>query len=342
MTRPARRFVTPALLTAFAALAAPGLSPGPRAAPVPENAPPQPEMAPARPDAASAPAAALASRALWDRDALEAAGIRSPQRLLYGPDGTLYVLDGESRRVVALDPAGHAVRAVGGYGSDEASLQVPVDLVLDRRGSLLVLDRGRGAVVAFDPAGRFLTAGQLTDEALEEGRVPGARLLQDRFGSLWLLATSTRDVMPLDDRLGPARLSRFLQPQDSLVAPALAAFAPSGDVWVYDAGSRALRRFGSDGRFRLRAPPADSAAGPCEPADLATDASGALYVADPAGQRILVVAPSGAPVMERILGGASRPWRPAALATSAGGLIAVADAERDEIQILSIVRGEAR
>lgn len=326
MIRPARRIVTPALLIALTTLVALG----PRAARSFASGRSEPPPVPV----------ALRARATWDRDALEAAGIHSPERLLYGPDGTLYVLDGESRRIVALDPGGRAVRAVGGYGADEASLQVPVDLVLDPRGSLLVLDRARGAVVAFDPSGRFLTSRALTGEALEEGRMPGARLLRDPFGTLWLLAPSTRDVMPLDDRLGPARVSPFLEPRDSLRAPTLAAFAPSGDVWVYDAGSRALRRFDSGGRLRLRASIGDSASAPFEPAAIAADASGALCVADPAGQRILVLAPTGAPALVRILGGGSRAWRPTALAVSAGGLLATADIERDEIQILSIVREE--
>jgi sugar lactone lactonase YvrE len=324
MNRPARRFDTPAFLFALAVAALLA----------PSSARP---ITPGQVETPTIPSA-LTTRAVWDRDALTAAGIRSPERLLYGRDGTLYVLDGESRRIVALDPVGRAVRSVGGYGADEASLQVPVDIVLDRRGSLLVLDRGRGAVVAFDPAGRFLTARTLVEEALEEGRAQGARLMQDRFGSLWLLAPSSRDVMPLNDGLGPARVSRFLEPRDSLAMPSLAAFAPSGEVWVYDSGSRALRRFGSDGRLLLRASPDDSASEPFQPADLAADGSGALYVADAAGQRILLVSPSGAPVLSRYLGGASRAWRPTAIATGPGGLLAVADAERDEIQILAISR----
>ncbi|HEY7726952.1 MAG TPA: hypothetical protein VID50_00695 [Candidatus Eisenbacteria bacterium] len=325
MIRPARRIPSPALILALASLAAPGMR-FPRALAHGGSGPP------------SLPVA-LRTRMIWDRDALEAVGIRSPVRLRYGADGTLYVLDGESRRVVALDPNGRALRVVGGYGSDEASLQIPVDLTLDRRGSLLVLDRGRGAVVAFDPAGRFLTSRALEEEALEEGRVPGVRLLQDSFGSLWLLASSARDVMPLNDRLGPARVSRFLEPRDSLLAPTLAAFAPSGDVWVYDAGSRALRRFGSDGRLRIRASLGDSTWAVAEPAELAADESGAVYVADPVGQRILAIAPSGAPALERVLGGGTRNWRPTALAATAG-LLAAADTGRDEIQILSISREE--
>jgi len=321
MNLPAGRFTTPALwILAAATLCLPR---------------PARPITSGRGDAPPAPSA-LMTRAVWDRDALASAGVRSPERLLYGPDGTLFVLDGESRRIVALDPAGRAVRSVGGYGSDDASLQVPVDLVLDRRGSLLVLDRARGAVVAFDPAGRFLTSRPLAGEALEEGRTPGARLLQDSFGSLWLLAPSARDVMPLDEGLGPARVSRFLEPRDSLSAPALAAFAPAGGGWVYDAGSRALRRFGSDGRLSLRVAAGDSASG--APADLAADSSGALLIADPAGQRIVVLAPSGAPAVTRYLGGTSSPWRPTALAVGPGGLLAVADIERDEIQILSIER----
>ena len=282
---------------------------------------------------------ALRTLAVLDRDALGRAGILAPERLAYGGDGTLYVLDAESRRVVALDPRGVERFAAGGYGSDETSLTLPVDLALDRRGSLLVLDRARGAIVAYDAAGRFLTARTLEGEALDEARATGARLLGDPFGNLWLLSPVARDLLPLDERLRPARVSRYLGPPDSLGSATLAAFLPSGEAWVLDAAGGALRRFAADGRHaRSVKLPEGGGRAPC---DLAVDASGTLYVGDTSGQRILALDREGATVLERVLGGPSSPWRPTALAAGPGDLLAVADAARCEIQILKIQREEA-
>jgi hypothetical protein len=282
------------------------------------------------------PPVALRTLAVLDRGTLERAGIRSPERLAYGADGTLHVLDAGSRRVVALDPQGRERFAAGGYGSDDASLSLPVDLALDRRGSLLVLDRGRGAVIAYDTAGRFLAARAIEGGALDEARSTGARLLADPFGNLWLLAPVSRDLIALDGRLRPSRVSRFLEPVDSLRSATLAVFLPSGEAWVFDADGGALRRFASDGRHARSAGSAER--GGIAASDLAADASGSLFVADRDGQRVLVLDRGGVTVLERLLGGPSSPWRPTALAAGPGDLLAVADAGRDEIQILRILR----
>ena len=198
-----------------------GLGPRPARAGAP---PPEPHAA----SQADLAPRSLRTVSILDRECLERAGIRRPERLAYAPNGVLYVLDAGMRRVVALDPAGRALVTVGGYGADDASLQVPVDLGIDRRGSLLVLDRARGALIAYDRDGRFLTARAFEDAAAEEARAPGARFLSDRFGALWLLAPVSRDLVPLDTHLSPARVARFLAPEDSVRAIRLGVFLPSG------------------------------------------------------------------------------------------------------------------
>jgi sugar lactone lactonase YvrE len=287
---------------------------------------------------APAPPAALRTVSVLDREVLERAGIRSPGRLAYGADGALHVLDEMSGRVVALDPQGRERFSAGGYGSGDASASLASDIALDRHGLLLVLDRGRGSVLAYDAAGRFLTARELGGDALDEARAAGARLLCDPFGNLWLLSPVSRDLIPLDDRLRPSRLARFLEPGDSLRSATLAAFLPSGRAWIYDADAGRLHRFAGDGRHESGIGAADG--GRIAATDIATDSSGNLFVADREGQRLLVFDREGRPALERILGGPTATWRPTALAAGPGGRLAVADAARDEIQVLEIVREE--
>jgi streptogramin lyase len=276
---------------------------------------------------------ALRTESTLDRDALEAAGIRRPSRLAYDSDGNLHVLDAETRRVVKLDPRGRVLYEVGGYGSDETSLELPVDIAVDRAQSLLIMDRGRGALVAFDRAGRFLGQRPFQGAAADESRGAGARILLDRFGKLWLLSAQARDLVPLDDRLEPARATRYLIPEDSVGALDAAAASSGGEVWTYDASRGALRRFAASGRF-VAAVALDMKPERVSVSDLAFDRAGYLYAADPVGQRIFVFDPEGALVLVRSLGGDRVRWRPGALAIGPRGQIAVADPERGEIQIL--------
>jgi streptogramin lyase len=275
----------------------------------------------------------LRTESILDRETLEAAGIRRPTRLSYDSDGNLHVLDAETRRVTKLDPRGHVLYEVGGYGSDETSLELPVDIVVDRDQSLLVLDRGRGALVAFDRSGRFLGQRPFQGAAAEESRGAGARILLDRLGTLWLLSAHARDLMPLDDRLKPARATRYLVPEDSVGAPIAAAASPGGEVWIWDSTRGTLRRFAATGRWAFssvmsRKPEEMTVS------DLAADRAGYLYAADPVGQRVLVFAPDGFPQVNRALGGDRIHWRPRALAIGPRRQVAVADPERDEIQVL--------
>lgn len=273
---------------------------------------------------------------ILDRATLDGWGVPRPSALAFDGEGALYILDAASRRVVKLDAEGKLLHTVGGYGDDPASLALPEDLVVDRRESLLVLDRARGALVAFDRAGSFLASRPFDGELGEEVLRPGARLLLDVFGRLWLLLPRERDLVPLDDRLGRSRTARFLTPEDALRQPALASPLPGGDGWIYDAGARTLRRFRSSGAL---GPAADSTA--VDVAALATDRAGYLYAADTAEQRLVVYAPSGGHVLTRALGGPTVPWIPTAVAWSRLDRIAVADRLRGEIQILAVDREAA-
>ena len=289
--------------------------------------------APATPgDSLSLPPRALRVEWVLDRDALEQAGIRRPSRLAYDSDGNLHVLDQETRRVTKLDPRGRVLYEVGGYGSDETSLTLPVDIAVDRDQSLLVLDRGRGALVAFDRAGRFLGQRVFQGLAAEEAREAGARILLDRFGKLWLLSAHDRDLTALDDRLMPARATRYLMPEESLRAPLAAEISRDGEVWIYDAGRAALLRFDPSGRLTLTQP----LSRPAAIADLAVDRAGYLYAADRTMQEIKGCGDGivGLSTL-RVLGGDRIPWRPGALAIGPSRQIAVADPDRPEIQILT-------
>jgi len=279
---------------------------------------------------------ALRADVILDRAALEGFGVPRPSALAFDGEGALYILDASSRRVVKLDPGGKLLHSVGGYGDDPASLTLPVEIIVDRRESLLVLDRARGALIAFDRAGSFLASRPFEDDLAEATKEPGARLLLDVFGRLWVLLPRERDLVPLDDRLRRARTARFLTPEDGLREPALASPLPGGDGWLYDAEARALRRFRSSGALGA---PTDTAS--LEVSALATDRAGYLYAADPATQRILVMDPRGGRVLERMLGGPGAPWIPTAVAWSRLDRVAVADRARGEVQILAVDRGAA-
>ena len=281
------------------------------------------------------PPHALRSERVLDSATLDRLGVPHPTRVVFDANHCLYVLDATARRIVKLDPAGQPLWDLGGYGDDDQSFSVPSDLAVDRRQSLLVLDRGKNALVAFDPAGHFLGVRSFGETVATETADPGARLLVDPFGDLWLLGARDRDLIPLDDQLQRSRRSRFLAPEASAGSPWAAVFLPTSGGWFFDAAGRKLHRFGTNGQI---APAVADSLAPNGAAGLAVDAAGFLYVADPGGQRLLVLDDQGALRIERALGGASVPWHPTAVAVSRSDRVAILDSERGEIQILAIER----
>jgi hypothetical protein len=301
---------------------------------------------------AAGPPRSLRAERLLDRERLRAWGIERPARLAFDESGDLYVLDARTRRVVRLalgtrpsgDGDGANPDGATIFGDESPAGSLPNDIAVDLRGSLLVLDRAGATLLAYDRRTAFLGARDLDPSLAEEARAPESRLLRDAYGDLWLLAPRERDVVPLDGRLLRRRSGRFLTPEDSLSAPVAAAFLPSGGGWIADRGVGRIWRFDTTGhlvRSAALGDSGDSIGG--SPSDLATDASGALYVADVGASRIVVFGADGARLHARWLGGGDggagdKAWRPGAIAWGGADRVAVADESRDEIWIFAVER----
>lgn len=298
---------------------------------------------------AAAPPRTLRAERLLDRAWLQARGIGAPARLAFDDEGALFVLDAAARRVVRVplgprlggasaDPA--ETGAPLSFGEDVAPSWLPTDLALDLRGSLLVLDRAAASVAAYGRRAEPLGSREVDPSLAEDARAAGARLVRDPFGDLWLLAPRERDLVPLGARLDRRRSGRFLMPEEALEAPVAAAFLPRGGGWIADGSLALVRRFAPTGAMTIAAAPNDSV--PFSPADLATDGSGALFVADAAGGRVVVFGAGGALLATHWLSaGGGRPWRPAAIAWSRDDRVAVSDPSRGEIWILAVEREAA-
>ena len=299
---------------------------------------------------ADAPPRSLRAERLLDRERLRAWGVERPARLAFDESGDLFVLDARARRVIRLpvgtrsvgDDAGTGPDGAAGatvFGDESAAASYPHDIALDLRGSLLVLDRAAATVLAYDRRAAFLGTRDLDASLSDEARAPESRLLRDAYGDLWLLAARERDLVPLDGRLLRRRKGRFLDPEDSVSVPVAAAFLPKGGGWIADRGAGRLWRFDATGRIARSVAVGDSIE--ASPADLASDASGAVYVADAGGSRIVVFGADGARLHTRWLGASDRSWRPGAIAWGGGDRVAVADESRDEIWIFAVEREAA-
>ncbi len=79
-----------------------------------------------------------------------------PTDIGFGPNGELYVADGNNARVVKFTKQGQFVKAWGRPGSGEGEFNLPHGIAVDRQGLVYVCDRDNLRVQVFDAEGKFL------------------------------------------------------------------------------------------------------------------------------------------------------------------------------------------
>ena len=190
-----------------------------------------------------------------------------------GADGSVYAADARDGRVYRVKPGGGLQVVAGGAGGGDgigdggpalqATLLTPADVAAAPDGSLYIADTGNGRVRRVDPGGTISTfAGGGDADTLGDGG----------------MATAA-----------------------SLKRPRGLALAADGTLYVAEAGRDRVRRIAPDGRISTAAgggaalgdggPAAEAAL--ADPADVAVDADGALYIADSGHHRVRKVTAAG-------------------------------------------------
>ncbi len=236
--------------------------------------------------------------------------------LVYGADGTAYLVDGTHHVVRKVAPngdvttiAGSVQGAADGKGAT-AAFSEPQDLAIASDGALLVADRLTHAIrrVALDGtvttfAGKLSTAGgvdgkggiaRLNQPYAIAAAPDGTFVFLDRGGHTMRRLQADGTVTTIAGKYGnpaatdgPTGTNRIYEPCDLTVAA-------SGEVYFVECTSRRLRRLGLDGAVTtlVGAIGAGYTDGPAatarfgEPMGLTFDAFGDLIVADYANQRI--------------------------------------------------------
>lgn len=245
---------------------------------------------------------------------MDATHFDSPTALAVAPDGTIFVADSGNHVIRRVLPGGRISTVAGKAGESgamdglagEARFHSPLGLALAQDGSLVVADAGNHAI----------------------RRIASDATVSTLAGSLGVWGTED----------GPAATARFN-------GPVGLAFDAAGNLLIADSANHTLRRFSTNGTVTTFAGKAgddgclDGSADRSRfsnPAGLAFDARGSLYVVDSANHVLRRVKPDGMVSTVAGLAGtegstdgdlrAGRLFNPYGLVVTATGSLMVSDA----------------
>ncbi len=220
-------------------------------------------------------------------------GLRTPDGVAAGPDGSLYVCDERQARVLHFDPAGHYLGDFVPAGS--GGIAQCEDLVFGPDGSLYVTNPNSGPGAGSDEVLRYDGAtGAFRGVFVAAGSGGGHNLSGLAFGpdgDLYVASTNNSKVLRYDGATGaflgeivPARSGGLARPVGVAFGPGP---GPNGDLYVTSLDTdQVLRYDGQTGAFR-GVFVASGAGGLRGAYDLAFGPDGDLYVASFVSNQVL-------------------------------------------------------
>ncbi len=238
------------------------------------------------------------------------AHFQSPAGLTVDPNGTVYVADAGSNRVVKLSARGKVLQTFGTAGT--AALLRPQGVAVDPHGNVYVADSGHDRVVQFSSTGKMLRTWPAG--ATKGSRLHGpADVALGARGNIYVADTGDNLVQHLSVS------GNWQTPYSGFRHPAGIAVNSRASIFVADTGRNAVEElaWSTDllnatrrGQFRA-------------PQGITIDGEGNVYVADTGNNRIVKLSP-GFSVL-KTWGGAGQLDRPTGVGVDGSGRIYVAD-----------------
>jgi len=231
-------------------------------------------------------------------------GLSAPRGIAVGPDGSVYVADTGSSRVVKLDPNGNLVAVfgertpAGGVSPPASTFNEPWGIAVDSQGYVYVADTWNHRIQKFDSSGNFILAWGtpgLSNEGIDRFWGPrGVAVSPD--GRVYVTDTGNKRVAVFDSN-GLPLFDFNMTNGIPLDEPVGIAVGPDGSVYAADTWNLQIAIFTPDGHF-LQSLPIYGWAGSSldNKPYIAVDSHGLIYLTDPEGFRVIVLSSNGEPV----------------------------------------------
>lgn len=244
---------------------------------------------------------AAVQRQIKPTQMITGAGLNAPRGIAVAPDGSIYVADTGSSRIIRFDASGEVVTTWGSRTPDgqvataPGTFTEPWGVAVDAHGNVYVADTWNHRVQKLDADGNFLMewgqAGQLSDGP---DRLWGPRgIAVGPDGRIYITDTGNKRVVVIDGN-GNFLFEFRTEGEGLLDEPVGIALGPDSRVYVADTWNMRVSVYSKDGVFQTAWPVQGWAGDSLDNKPyLAIDAQSRVYITDPEGYRLIVFSSLG-------------------------------------------------
>jgi len=246
----------------------------------------------------------------------------------WGPDGALWVVDSQNRRILKFNDLGKLMLGFGKQGKGMGMLALPIDLAFGAN-EILVSDSAAHAIHVFDNQGTPLRS--IGTWGARAGQIDLPHGIDFADGQLWLAERGNCQIMRFS--LDGVFLSGFGRRDN---APGgfenpICIRVFNGIIWVMEPKKGRIQRFSREGKYL-----GGFIAGTIDAVGLDIDPWGCPWVADGEGHRVLRYDPNGKLLVNIESPIGPKPWNPTSVSVRNDGLVAVGDAGNRTIRLFRL------
>jgi len=247
-----------------------------------------------------------------------------PQDVVWDENGSLWVLDGQLRRVSNYNVAGILRTSFGSRGDTQGGFGLPVALA-QKNATLFISDTARHAIHKFTTDGLFVTSIFSESDAGVVIDLPGGVCF--RKDEMWVADRGTARILCFNQQGG--FLGSFGSTTSAPIEAPVSVRADQDSLFILEKNGL-VKKFSPMGQFD-----ATFQSGSTDGSGLEVDNWGGVWVCDAGLFRVMRFSRKGATLTELKAPPAPKPWLPTSIAVRSDGKIAVTDAANKMLHIFS-------
>ncbi|MBF0547826.1 MAG: hypothetical protein HQM08_25535 [Candidatus Riflebacteria bacterium] len=252
-----------------------------------------------------------------------------PRDLAFGNDGSLWLVDSQSRRIFRFNDQGKLIKAFGKKGKSQGGLGFPVYISVDDK-SVFVSDTSSHNVHVFDLEGTFLQ--DIGTWGTKPGQLDLPHGIALNGNELWVADMGNKRVNVFSTN---GEFKNYFGKQGDLAGfittPIAISFVPQG-VWVLENLKGKLQFFAANnGKLKSA-----FLIGTRDALNLKSDKWGGLWVVDSEGGSVLRLSQDGKLLTRIATPLKAGKWIPTSVAVRSDGLIAIADGQMKTIHLFKM------